>query len=293
MGIGHLGSLDHLLVRSRGTAEQDVALDRVVEQHCLLRHHAHACAQRVLRIFAYRDSVEEHLSRGGVVEARDELAERRLAAARGADEGYRLALAYVDRDVVDYFARAVVGEVHAVETYRLLQAAELAGVLLVAHLALGVDDREYAFAGGDTLIDIGELVDERAQRTRDLRECGDERYEACGRQCAAARDDQVAAVDQNDAHGDDAQKLAHGRGQLLAPRHRYHQTREVGVDAPELLDQIVGRVVALDDLYARQRLVEHAYHVAHALLSALCGVAQALNDIAYDKTHDRQEQHRE
>ncbi len=250
-------------------------------------------AHAVLRVVAQRHAVDKDIAALRVVEAGHELAQGRLSAARRAYQSHRLALADGERYVVQHLARLVVTERHSAELDLVAELVERARVGFVGHFAAGVEYREDAFARGDALVDVGELVDERAQRTRDLRECGDERYEACGRQCAAARDDQVAAVDQNDAHGDDAQKLAHGRGQLLAPRHRYHQTREVGVDAPELLDQIVGRVVALDDLYARQRLVEHAYHVAHALLSALCGVAQALNDIAYDKTHDRQEQHRE
>ena len=172
-----------------------------------------------------------------------------------------------------------------------MQAVERAGVGGVGHLGFGVEQHEDALAGGDALVDVGELVDERTHGARDLREHGDEGHELAGVERAV--DDEHTAEDEDHADGRDPQKLAHRRCQLLAARHREEQPRELGVDVVEFLADVVRGVVALDELHARQRLVQDAHHVAHALLALHGGVAQFLDDAADDECHERQEEDRE
>ena len=162
---------------------------------------------------------------------------------------------------------------------------------LVLDFALGVDDREDAFAGGDTLVDVGELVDERAHRARYLREHGDEGDEAFGAE--RVLEYERTSEYQDDAYGRDAQEFAHRRSQLLAAGHRKGQPRQVFAQVVELLLDITRGIVALDDLDARERFVECRDQFAHALLACACGMAQALDDAADDQCHDGQEKHRE
>lgn len=62
---------------------------------------------------------------------------------------------------MDDFARILVGERDVAELDFLPDAFETLRVRLVGDFAAGVDYREYAFTRRNTLIDVGELVDER------------------------------------------------------------------------------------------------------------------------------------
>ena len=166
----------------------------------------------------------------------------------------------------------------------LFQTVEREGFGFVFDFAAGVDDGEDAFACGDTLVDVGELVDEGADRTRNLREHGDEGDESAG--VERAPHDECAAEHKHDADGRDAEKFAHGRSQLLAPGHRKGDAREVGIEFVELAFDVAGGVVALDDLDACERFVEGRDQFAHALLVRECRVAQPLDDAAYQQGDD-------
>ena len=73
---------------SRGLrhAERHVLGDRVREQERLLRHEADRAAQAVERDLADVDAVDEHRPRRRVVQARQQVDQRRLARAGRADE---------------------------------------------------------------------------------------------------------------------------------------------------------------------------------------------------------------
>lgn len=73
-----------------GQADRDVLGDRAGEQERLLRHHHHAPPQLGRAQVAQVDAVEQDAARRGVVEAGQELGQRRLPGARGADHGDRL-----------------------------------------------------------------------------------------------------------------------------------------------------------------------------------------------------------
>ena len=248
-------------------------------------------AHALLRVVAQRDAVDEYFSRRGVVEAGQQLAQRRLAASRGTDQSHGLPAAYLERNAVDHFALPVVGEVHVAEFDFLFQPREFPGAGFVLYFGFRVDDREDALSGGDSLVDVGELVDEGAHGARDLREDGDEGDESAGVEHAFGHE--RTAEDEDHAHGRDAEELAHRRGQLLAPGHREGETGQVGTDVVVFLLDVLGGVVALDDLDARERFVERRDHLAHAFLVGAGRVAEPLDDVADQKGHERQEEHRE
>jgi hypothetical protein len=69
-----------------GAPEGDVVADRAAEQERLLGDDAHLRAQRARSGVPEVDAVDDDAARRRVVEARDELGERRLARAGRADE---------------------------------------------------------------------------------------------------------------------------------------------------------------------------------------------------------------
>ena len=74
-------------------AEGDVVADRAAEQGRLLQHDADLRAQALERHVAHVVAVDQHAPGGDVVEARDQVDDRGLAAAGGAEQGDRLARA--------------------------------------------------------------------------------------------------------------------------------------------------------------------------------------------------------
>ena len=139
VAVGHRG---HEVVGADGPRRQldlevgglraavgDVRPDGAREQERLLGHVADVAAVRVEVDVAQVDAVDEDPAAGGVVEAGDELDERRLAGARGADEGHALA----GRDVqVDPAQRlgglGGVGEAHTLQLHVADPRAGLDGV---------------------------------------------------------------------------------------------------------------------------------------------------------------------
>ena len=92
--------LNDLLVRRIGAAELDVVLDRVGEEVDILEHHADLIHQRFERIIAHVRAADLHAAAVHIPEAGDEAAKRRLAAARGPDDGSRRLVRQRDGDVV-------------------------------------------------------------------------------------------------------------------------------------------------------------------------------------------------
>ena len=74
-----------------GIGERDVVAHRAVEQHVLLQHDADLAAQPGRIDHGEIDAVDQHAAALGHVEALDQLGERALARARGADDADDLA----------------------------------------------------------------------------------------------------------------------------------------------------------------------------------------------------------
>ena len=124
-----------------------------------------------------------------------------------------------------------------------------------------------------------------------MRECSDIGHKSRRRDCTLHH--QRATEYQHHRNGRDTQELAHRRCQLLLAGHREQDVRHLGIYSAELIADVTKCVVTLDGLNARQRLLHHAYHIAHTLLTLLCGVAQALYNLTDDEAHDGQIENRE
>jgi hypothetical protein len=90
-GLGAAGGGDHLGLGGVGAAVEDVVAHRAVQQRGVLRHHADVRAQAVLRDLGDVLAVDQQPARLDVVEAQQQVDERRLARARAADQADLLA----------------------------------------------------------------------------------------------------------------------------------------------------------------------------------------------------------
>ena len=291
VGIGDPGRFDNLLMRGAAASHADVVRDRIVEEHGVLGHDAHVGADALLGVVAQGDAVDEDFAARGVVEAGQEFAEGRFSASRGSDERDGLPAADFERDAVDHLARTVVGEVHVAEFDLVFQSGEFAGVGFVLDFGFGVDDREDALSGGQTLVDVGELIDEGPDGAGDLGEDGHEGDESSGVE-RSGRDERASEYE-DDADSRDSEEFAHRGGQLLAAGHREGQPCEVGADVVVFLFDVVGCVVALDDLDSGEGFVERGDHFAHPFLVGAGGVSELLDDVSDEQRHDREEEDRE
>jgi hypothetical protein len=96
----------------------DVFADRAVEQKHVLVDDADQVAVAGDVDLGHVGAVEQDAAAGGIVEPGDQVAERGLAAAAGADERDRFAGLNVEINVVEcVVAGAGVGETHAVECH--------------------------------------------------------------------------------------------------------------------------------------------------------------------------------
>ncbi len=91
----------HRLVAGIGPAVEDVVADRAVQQRGVLRHQADLAAQRILRDVGDVLPVDEDAAALDVVEAQQQVDQRRLAGARAADQPDLLAGRDGQRQILD------------------------------------------------------------------------------------------------------------------------------------------------------------------------------------------------
>jgi len=99
-----------------GSPETQVAGDRAGEQVGLLRHQADGAPQCGQRQFAHIDAIYKNAARGDIEQPGNEAQQRRLARARGADDGNGLAGFDAQVDVAQrWHRRARILEADALE----------------------------------------------------------------------------------------------------------------------------------------------------------------------------------
>ncbi len=140
--LGARTSRAHLLFRSVGLADDQVLLDRPVEQQRLLKHHADVVAQARKLDAANVHPVDLDDARLRIEGAVQQRERRRFAGAGRADQRDRLAGQRRERHVGDRGPLAVVGERDVLELDHAAHAARIHRVGPVAHGRLGVEDVE-------------------------------------------------------------------------------------------------------------------------------------------------------
>ena len=106
--------LVRICVRS---AEGDVLRHRAGEEEAFLRHDAELAAQRALLHLVEVEVVDRDPARGRLVEAREQLRDRRLPGAGVPDERDRRARRDVEVEPVQHFLAAAVREPDAFEAH--------------------------------------------------------------------------------------------------------------------------------------------------------------------------------
>ena len=159
MDFGLLRRLDDLVHARVRTAVADVLEDRASEEEHVLLHDTDAAAQIGELDVADILPVQSDAAAGGLIKARNQLAERRLAAAAGADQGQHLAGAHVQVDVLEHrLLLFVVGEGHVPELDFALDVLKRPGIRAVHDVRLLVHDRAEALEARHALRELlGEL----------------------------------------------------------------------------------------------------------------------------------------
>ena len=117
VGVRELRRGDALLVGGAQLAVSDILHHGAGEEVDVLQNHAERAAQVGLFDLIDIDAVVADLAVGDVVEAVDEVRDRRLACAGRADEGNFLARLRVERNVVQHDLVGHVAEIHPVELH--------------------------------------------------------------------------------------------------------------------------------------------------------------------------------
>ena len=172
---------DHLLARCLRFAVGDVVVNRVVEQHRVLRHDADRRAQRFLRDFADVLSVDRDAPRIDIVEAVQQTRQRRLARTGGADHGDGFPGWDGKIHVVQNAALWTIAERNLIETHRAASDGHRLGTGRIAHLLRLGQETEHALDIGQRLFHFAIHHAEIVQRHRQLDQKGVDEHQIAER----------------------------------------------------------------------------------------------------------------
>ena len=204
----------HLFHRRIEATVADIVGNASSEQEHVLRNDADVLVQGLLRHHADIVPVEVDRAVRNIVETRNQLAERRLAAAGGTDEGHRLTRTDVERHVVQDALPLLVREGHVVDADVALHVLQRKRARAVLELRLGPHQLHEAMQSRRAVRD----------HLRGIRELSDRIHE--GRHIHAERDQvndgelvvhDEGTTDRDDHHGHHAEAELHRRMKF---RHR-------------------------------------------------------------------------
>ena len=105
------GFVDMLFVSARITVG-NVVIDCIVEQNGILRDYADSIAERRLCDFVQVETVDRNSTGIRLVKSQQQTADRRLAGARGTDNGYLFSRFHLKADTVQNYPLRIVAEVN-------------------------------------------------------------------------------------------------------------------------------------------------------------------------------------
>ena len=312
MGVRALRRGDARFVRGVESAVADVVHDRAGEEVGVLKHRAERLAQGILADFAHVDAVIGDRAAVDLVKAVDEVRDRGLARAGGADEGDLLTRLREHADVAQDGLFGDVAEVHMLEPHVAAQGDERAVrlfpgpramTLLRLHgrqhdLALvdlrrgvhHVEDALRAREGGHDGVELLADLFERASDLARVEQVGGEAAEVKAhdeREEAAERGGRrVADVGDVGAQGDD-------RAGVIVRVRRGGAVSLVELRELLLRDLLVGE--RLDDLEPLDDLLNIAVDLTERrLLLAVINAAAAAEDLEHaERRGERQKRYEE
>ena len=141
--------------RGLGRAVADVVENRVVEEHRLLGDQPDLAADVAEPHVGQGHAVELDHAGGGIGETRNQVGQRALAAAVGADDGDRLAEGDPQIDLFEHRLARLIGEADVLEHQIAVVAVEGDGLFRIADLRLAIEPREDPVGGGDSRLADG------------------------------------------------------------------------------------------------------------------------------------------
>ena len=158
-----LGGAHNVVHRRALAAVGDVFKHRALEHPRLLQHHGVTAAQRVARHAADLAAVHEDMPGIHIIEAHQQVDERRLARAGVADDGDDLAGVCGEGQIVQNGFSGQVSETHVLSLHAAGHMLQNGGAGRVRALLGFVQQREHALGGGkggvDLIENVGDLVD--------------------------------------------------------------------------------------------------------------------------------------
>ena len=277
LGIGRIGA-----------SVADVLADGAVKQPGVLQHHGKLAAQCRAVPVAHIDALDTQRAAVHVVEALQQLNERGLAGAGGADDGdglagLRLAAKVVDDDLVGRVAKLDMVKHHV--------AGALLGNLRVGLLLLLGRGQELkdALGGGSHRLHRVAHVAQLLHGLRKVANVLDKALDVAGRGIAGQRELRAHHDDAHVAHvAHQAHKRHHqARQELRAPA----TNKEAVVLTVELFNRGLGAVEHLNDVLAGKVLLDNAVDGAQNLLLLAEVRLREVNHHGQDNRGGRQREH--
>ena len=271
-------------VRSR---ERDVLGDGAAEEESLLGDDPELTAERVLRDVAEIVAVDLDPALRRVVEAGEELRDRRLAGAGLADERDRRARRDVEVEPVQHLRELrPVAEADTLEADVAVDPRQLDRVLRVHDLWLLVEHADDLVERGDRgqerVVELRELLD-RVEEVAEIEREGEER--ACAHVAVV---DEPAAVAEDDRGCRRREQVDRREVDRVQDGRLVVRVAIAAVDAVEraLLDRFARE--RLDDAHPRDVLRQRRGHEPEPLADVAVGAVRAAPEPRRDKRHRRQ-----
>src|SRR5450756_782038 len=268
LGLRSLRSRFHLLLTGVGTAVAYVVPKRSGEEHGLLQRNANMAAQRSKGHVPDVDAVDCHAAAAHIVEARDEVDQRRLARTGLTKDRHRLSRLGDEVHILEYrlTALVIVAERYMLKSHPALDVGQTGGAWLVDDATLRVKHPIDASRRRPSLRQHHEQVSHHQQREHRDHELVDHRHELPRRQRATNR---LPSADEDDEHHAEVDDDGHGRhDDREQPLNTHVLVHEVIADHSEPTVLLVRTDKRLHEPHARQILLEHGVQPVQLRLNA-------------------------
>ncbi len=258
-----------------GTPVADIFPDTHIKEESLLQHHPHLGAQRLQLDITHINAINQHTTLGSVVEARQQVDQRRLARPGGTNQSKGLTRCDLEGDVAQQRRVVVVGERNVLKGHAAFECGQDDRCRLVSNVCGRIQDQEHPLAGCPGL--GGHLVEEADHAH------GRPHGDGIGLEGDQAAERHVVADHLRGAKRQH-EGLADGSSEILT---REDIARLQGRLQPRLTHRVVHRIKAIrlvllptksfDQLDGRCRLLNDRIDIRHTLLQRSPGRPQLVH----------------
>ncbi len=274
-----------------GAAVGDVGADGVVKEDRLLRHDAVQRAQVGEPEIARVHPIHGDAPLGGVVETREEIGERALAAAARPDERHHVAGPDLEIDVAQHRLAGCVRERDVLHPDRRRELPHRLRLRAIGDLHGRVEQLEGALGGGEPRLHRGRILGDELDGRHELAGEHQRRDEPRGSE-RPLLEHQIGAVPEQGENRRRRDHLRSGREELPPPlvldQRAVVPSGEVAEAA--LLPPLGAR--CLHEADAAHRLLELRRHLTHGVEDAQNAPVQSLAEARPEAEHRRQEDER-